>query len=494
MKLENHREIIEKKFGSPGAIIILMFVAASVGYLLTEKDFFLIPFILTAIFLGIVVIYYCLFKPLTGYYLLTTVAFVAFCPDHLLGVDLPLSTGVEILLLLVFIGCFIFVKSTAPPKKGLVNTPISIALMIYTAYMLCEMFNPNVSDLSGWFHTFKRYAVYIFAYFIAYHLIDTPAKFKFFMKYWIVFSFAAGLYGCYQHWFGYLPMEMHYIMRNPIEYKLLFQGGALRNFSFLSDVVSFGILAGSMAVLTLILAINEKRKKYKYTLWFFTIILILGMLYSGTRTTYIMLPAGIALYVLLTIQSKKTLFIFFFSFVTIFLIIFLPVDNASLNRIRSTFNSKEESLNVRDMNRHYIQPYIYRHPFGGGIATSGTDGKRFYPNHLLAGFPPDSGYLQVSLEQGWIGFALTIFYNLAILYQGIIYYFRMRNPEYKLYMAAIIACLFSILVTQYAQVSVGQIPQAIFIFSVISLMKRLLEFDEEHPYKTVKIVSGEDAI
>jgi hypothetical protein len=157
----------------------------------------------------------------------------------------------------------------------------------------------------------------------------------------------------------------------------------------------------------------------------------------------------------------------------------MPIDTPLLNRIRSTFDSKEASLNVRDLNRHYIQPYIYRHPFGGGVATSGTDGKRFYPNHLLAGFPPDSGFLKVSLEQGWIGLALTIFYNLVILYQGISYYFRMRNREYKIYMVAMLASLFSVIVTQYAQVSVGQIPHAIFIFSSISLMKRLLEFDEE---------------
>jgi putative inorganic carbon (HCO3(-)) transporter len=484
-----HREIIEKKLGSPGGIVTLMLVATSIGYLLTNRDLLLIPFIITGIFLGLVVVYYCLFKPLTAYYLVTTIAFLAFCPDHLLGIDLPLSTLVEILLLFVFIGCFIFVKANPSSRKGIFNTPVSIALMIYTAYLICEMFNTNISDITGWFYTFKRFAVYIFSYFIAYYLIDTPEKFRYFLKYWIVFSFAAGLYGCYQQWFGYLPMEMRYIMRNPIEYKLLFQGGTLRKFSFLSDVVSFGILAGSMAVFTLLLAINEKRTKYKYTLWFFTIILVLGMLYSGTRTTYIMLPAGIALYALLTIQNKTTLTILFVSFVVVFLILFMPVDTPLLNRIRSTFNTKEASLNVRDMNRHYIQPYIYRHPFGGGVATSGADGTRFYPNHFLAGFPPDSGFLKVSLEQGWIGFALTIFYNLMILYQGIFYYFKMKNREYKIYVAALLASLFSIIVTQYAQVSVGQIPQALFIFSSISLMKRLLEFDEEESSTGLKEIS-----
>jgi hypothetical protein len=66
-----------------------------------------------------------------------------------------------------------------------------------------------------------------------------------------------------------------------------------------------------------------------------------------------------------------------------------------------------------------------------------------------------------------------------ILYQGVYYYFRMRHSEYKKYMVVILAALFSIFVTQYAQVSVGQLPQALFIFACMSLIKRLMEFDEE---------------
>ena len=65
-----------------------------------------------------------------------------------------------------------------------------------------------------------------------------------------------------------------------------------------------------------------------------------------------------------------------------------------------------------------------------------------------------------------------------ILYQCIDYYFRIKNPEYKTYIAAIAAALFAMIVTQYAQVAIGQIPGAIFFFGTISMIKRLLEFDQ----------------
>ena len=147
----------------------------------------------------------------------------------------------------------------------------------------------------------------------------------------------------------------------------------------------------------------------------------LGMFYSGTRTTTVILPAGMALYLFMTIRSKTTIITLFASVLIALFVLYVPVDNPVLNRVRSTFNSQDASLNVRDVNRHYIQPYIYAHPIGGGIATTGTEGLTYNPNHLLAGFPPDSGLLKAALEMGWIGLALTMFFYLVILYQCIDY-------------------------------------------------------------------------
>ena len=161
-------------------------------------------------------------------------------------------------------------------------------------------------------------------------------------------------------------------------------------------------------------------------------------------------------------------------------IFFAPIyNNATLNRMRTTFNSKDESLNLRERNRHYIQPYLKTHPLGGGIGTTGALGASVFPNHPLANFPSDSGFLRIGLEMGWIGLIAWVFFNLAILWQGIIYYFKMRDPDLKLIMVAFLSCIFPILVIQYSQESIGQFPGSVFFFSVLSLMKRLLEFDEE---------------
>ena len=50
----------------------------------------------------------------------------------------------------------------------------------------------------------------------------------------------------------------------------------------------------------------------------------------------------------------------------------------------------------------------------------------------------------------------------------------------------ILCTLFPIIVAQYAQESVGQFPGGIFYFCCLSLMKRLLEFDEQQQTKNIQ--------
>ncbi len=476
------REFFIKNLYSPMGLIILSIISIGAG-LLAYLNLSIIVFAISASLIGIIIFYYCLLKPLTGYYLVTLLAFFAFYPNHILNRELPLSTLVEVLLWVVFLGSYVQRKNrTENNYNSLLSSATSIVLIIYTGFHLIEFFNPDLGRREGYFFVMRKFLVFIFIYIMAYRLINTPQKIKYFLKFWIVMSFIAAAYGCYQQWFGYLPMEMRYIRSDPIEYQLMNQGGILRKFSFLSDVVSFGVLSGSMAVLTLIFAISEKNKKRKYWLFFAALIMALGMSYSGTRTTTVIIPSGIALYLLMTIKNRTTLITLFVSVMIGFFIMFAPIDNPALNRIRSTFNSKDPSLNVRDVNRHYIQPYIYAHPIGGGIATSGVPGRRFNPTHALAGYPPDSGLLQIAMEMGPIGLGLTLLFYLTILYQCIHYYFRMKNPRYKLYAVGIAATLFSVMITQYAQVSIGQIPGVFFFMSSISLIKRIKEFDDKEQY------------
>jgi putative inorganic carbon (hco3(-)) transporter len=454
----------------------LIFAALVAGFMAAIGMSY-VTFGIGAFLLGILVVHACLFNPIKGIYILMFIAFFTAYPGRLLGKALPITTFVEALVLFLFIGTYWSSKKDENQKGNLIKYSVSICLIISILYYIIELFNPNVNSIAGWVFNSKRFTVQILFFIIAYRLINTPDRFKYFLKFWILMAFIAALYGCYQQWFGMFQFEINSIDAH--EWGLMFQGGVLRKFSFLEGVGTFGTLCGFMTVITTIFAINEKNKSKRYKLIFAAIILFLGTSYSGTRTTTIMLPMGIALYILMTLKNKATILTLLITILSVLFLIFAPIDNPTINRMRSTFDSKDESLNVRTLNRKSIQPYIYSHPIGGGVATSGVEGRRFNPGHRLAGFPPDSGLLQMALDMGWIGLIINISPFLMFLYQGIYYYFRIKNPQYKLYIVAITCAIFAIVITLYAQVPIGSMPTMFFIFGVLSLIKRIMEFDEK---------------
>lgn len=474
------KEFIQKKFLGPWVLLPLILIAVAGGALAAYNLFF-VPFVVGASLLGIIVIFYCIVYPLKGFYIINFLGFFVFYPNHIIGRDvLPLNTVLEVLILFIFFGTVISKRSGIINERGLSKTFISITLSLLTVYVGLQAFNPNVYGLGGWFVAFKRSLIFVLIYIAAYRLIDTEKKFNYFVRFWIIMSLVASSYGCFQQWFGYLAFEMNYIRNISGAFEILNQGGQLRKFSFLADVVSFGVLAGCMALFTLLLAINEKNTVKKTWLFLFSIIMALGMSYSGTRTVTIIIPTGLTLYCLLRIKHKTTLVTIFLATIGAIAVLFVPIyDNATLNRVRSTFDTKDPSLDVRNINRHYIQPYMQSHPLGGGIGTTNNAGLYNHPGHQLAGFATDSGFLKAGLEIGWIGLILIILFNLSILYQGINYYFKMKDKQLKLYVVVIVCTLFANIVTQYAQETVGQFPFAIFFFSSLSLMKRLFEFDKE---------------
>lgn len=453
---------------------LLIFALLSAFLVTSGQNIVMLTIIASIVAVALIVT--CVIQPLAGFYLTTIVSFLAFTPGRILNAQIPVSTGVEILVLLIFLGIS-WEKRHSTTR--LWSTPISIAFLVYGVFFLSEFFNPNMESIAGYILYLRKFLMFVFIYILAYKLLDTREKVKFFFQFWIIASFITAVYGCFQQWFGLLPFEMRTILNDPHEYKLLFQGGILRKFSILSDPVQFGILSGSISLFTLMLAIHEKSKELKFLYFFVTGVLILGMLYSGTRTTIIILPSGIALYTLMSLHNKRSLYVLFTFFIVSIFVLFSPIDSPALNRMRSSLNPKEASLDVRSVHRKYIQPYIYFHPIGGGMATSGVDGVRFNPNHPLAGFPPDSGLLKYAIETGWVGYAIVMAFFFIILLQAINYYFFINDNELRIYMLALAVTLFAIIVSQYAQVALGQLPMVLFFYSGLSIMKRLVEFDSE---------------
>lgn len=232
--------------------------------------------------------------------------------------------------------------------------------------------------------------------------------------------------------------------QRPLTDEVVFPGGFLRKFSFLTDPAAFGIICAAFGLFTLVLAIRHRQSLLKYALYLASAVLLVASGYSGTRTCNAMIMAGLAGYAVFTFNEKRTYLLVIIALVAVIFLISGPYQNHPVvHRIKSTFQgSKDASLFARDINRHKIQPYIHSHPIGGGLNTSSQEGKLYNPGHALAGFPPDSGYMKILVEQGWIGFAIHLLLYFAILKRGVDCFIKANNPTIKTIYIALTVCLF----------------------------------------------------
>lgn len=372
------------------------------------------------------------------------------------------------------------------------RNPVLLLFLLLIAYLGIQAFNPEMDSFTGYVSHNRRVFSYVATLVIVIFSMRNHKNVVFFIKSWFFVAFLTGLYGCYQEWFGFLPYEQRWLdIVESGDVKLIFVGGMARKFSFMTDPTSFGILVTSSALFFLALTIHAiKLKRTRFIVLIGILLMILGSAYSGTRTAYAMFFGGLMMYTLLTINQVRTLVVTAIGLGSLMIVVFGPFyGSTTINRIRSTFQGSDDaSMNVRDVNRARIQPYIHDHPIGGGIGTAGQDGLKHNPSHPLAGFPPDSGLLEIALEMGWVGLLLNCLFYFALLQTAIHRYYFPRGSDEKALSLGMIVYIFSLVLAQYTQAAIDAIPTGIIFYALVGIVcsPYRLENDDALAGSTVK--------
>lgn len=464
------------KISSKALLVVLPILCVIIAYLISkteDKTGFIFIVTLLGLFIGTSAIVF----PHFGYYFSIAFSFIAFDLNRLMPVGVSLISLIDFLILATFLG---FIIKKMIKKESFwenCNHPIIYIYLLYAFYTLVQLFNPNAVSSEVSISIVRKFFNLLLILYCSIQVFNTESAIKTFFKVWLFFAALCASYGCYQEWLGYPDYELNYIMSDPLLVGLYtLTTGGLRKFSSLSDPKNFGLLMAACALISIVFiqwkAIKGKAKA-PYILYL--ILFLLGMSYSGTRTANFMMVMGVVMYSMMTFTNKNTLIFIMIASMVFVIIMYGPIyGNNTVNRIRSTFDfEKEESLKVRDVNRKNIQPYIYSHPIGGGLGTTGIDNLVENSSHPLAGFPPDSGYLLTALETGWIGLILQMLVYFTILQQGVKAFYHSNNINHRTYLLAAIVALFAFMVAQYAQVSIGQPPGLFIYYAGIAIIIRI---------------------
>jgi hypothetical protein len=433
-------------------------------------------FIILVGLLSLPFVYTMLAYPRVGILILLTSAYLVMFVEKV-GGHPPVGIFMDGLELLLFAGFFL--KHKYDKSWAFTKSPVTVLLLLWVGYNFIEVINPVAASRVAWLFTIRTVAVVTLTYFIFLYYIKSVTQIRSIIKLWIGLSLFAALYTLKQEYFGFFAFEKTWLADNPSATSLYFIGGHWRKFSIFSDPVALAYNMVISSLLCFSLLFSNIRLYKKVILSICMVIFVMAMLYSGTRGAFVLIPAGIAIIFILKLNLKT--FVVGCIVAAIFLVaINIPTSNQTFLRFQSAFKpSNDASYNVREVNQKKIQPYIKSHPMGGGLGSTGTWGQRFSPNTYLASFPPDSGFVRVAVETGWVGLILLSAFLFTALKTGINNYFQIKDTELKTYCLAMTAIIFALTIGNFPQEALVQFPINIYFYLALALIIITLRLDRQ---------------
>jgi len=411
--------------------------------------------------------------PQFGMIMLIIMAYMLFVLIQI-GVDGPIGTLMDGLQVFLLVG--VLVRAKRDNDWSIFKGPITTIIFVWLGYNMLEFGNPAATSRLAWVYTVRSVAIVSFCYFVFMYNIRSIKYVRLIFIIWLVLTFLGAAYGFKQEYIGFNDHEMAYL-NQPDIIGLLFIDGHWRKFSFFSDPVAFAYNMVMPSIFCICLITMRIKLWKKIGLGLLIAFFLDASLFSGTRGANVLLPAALVLFGILKYNRQILVFTCIAAFFLVVLI-FMPSSNPNIVRFQTAFRpNNDASYKLRKRNQKAIQPYILTHPMGGGLGSTGEWGKRFSPGSYLANFPPDSGYIRVAVEDGWIGLIIFCAFIFVIVKTGINNFYLIEDPELKTYCLAMTLIIFAYNLANFPQEALVQFPSNIMFYLEAALINITLRLD-----------------
>jgi hypothetical protein len=148
--------------------------------------------------------------------------------------------------------------------------------------------------------------------------------------------------------------------------------------------------------------------------------------------------------------------------------------------MRSAFDSKDKSANVRDINKASIAKYMKDAPWGIGIGMFTENIPSWNRYKLLSEIPPDSEYVFIWVRTGPIGVTVFTCCMILMLLGGcIIVLFRLKSPSLIGIGGGFCSAFVSIQLGAYANQVLYQYPNGLTFFGGMAIVYLLPYLEPE---------------
>ncbi|MDX1905914.1 MAG: O-antigen ligase family protein [Bacteroidia bacterium] len=404
-----------------------------------------------------------------GLLLLTGASFFILGLKRWLPGDPPVTLFIDAGVAALLFG--VFLRQISRRDWQFLAAPLTFVMVLWLVYNVLELLNPVAPTQLSWIFAVRGQAWIFLLYAVGLYVFDDLKYLRRLAFMWVAIVTLSAVYGLVQEFFGLRGFEWKWALANADNYSLI-EGGR-RTFSFFSDPAIFGNLLSVTSLFTLVFITLSRMPLMRKALLAGALLLMLAaMLTTGTRTAWLILPAGYGLVMLLTLNLR----IWLTGLLGVglgALIWFMAPATPQVQRIKESFvPERTASFRLRMNEENDAQPFIYRYPMGSGVGTTGGWGQRITPDEPLAQLPAKGGYLRMAVETGWIGLILYLALICTALITSIRGYFRAEHYQLRTWYAAFAGVIFALALAEYTHQTLTQMPlNLLFCLSLAAVVR-----------------------
>ncbi len=454
---KSNRNVLGGQWLIPGIIITVL-----VGWFIAENGISILALFLVLPFIAAFVVLVFL-KPKVGYYMFIIYSFLVAGLTREMA-NIPFGLGQDGILLLTWLAV-IFHKGNRLRLRHLNNDFVWIGV-IWFLITVAEIGNPERPSIEGWYYEMRSTTLYwVLSVPLVILLFNKKEDINTFFDFIIIISFIAALYGAKQLFIGPSDAEREWLEAGAKRTHILF--GKLRVFAFYTDAGQFGASQGHVGIMCIILATGPFRTLKKMWYVIAGLVILYGMLISGTRGALFAIVGGGFTFLVLSKQVKVLIIgsILGLGFLGMLKYTSIGSGNAQIQRLRSSVNPDNPSLQVRLVNQKRLKEFLKTKPLGYGVGTIGIWGIKYNKRIPINSIPPDSYFVKVWAEYGIIGLVIWISFMMYILGKSAGIIWNTRDPILRIQLSALCAGCAAILLCSYGNEVINQMPSSMIVYT-----------------------------
>ncbi len=379
-------------------------------------------------------------------------------------------------------------------KFRYINNDLFWTAVVWFVITVLQLGNPERPSVLGWVYEMRSATLYwILTIPLAILLFYKKSDINTFLTIIIVLSFIGAIYGVKQMKFGVDAAENRWLEEGPKKTHVLF--GKLRVFSYYSDAGQFGASQAQVAIMCIILAVGPHTKKKKITYAIAGLVIMYGMLISGTRGALFGLVGGGFTFLILSKQIKILILGAIVGGGALGVLKYTTIgnQNAEVRRLRTSLDPKDASLQVRFINQKILADYIRNKPFGAGVGTMGTWGTIYNKNKYISTIPPDSLYVKIWGMYGIVGFLIWFGMMMYILGKSAGIIWKTRDPLLKNQLVSLCSGAAGIMLCSYGNEVLNAMPSEAVVYVSFAFIWLSPRWDTPEP-KIVEVKENEESV